>query len=85
MFEEYEIRLIALDAILKVASNKDLIIIFNDDYMENILKFLDSPRRCEIKAAFNIASEFTKQYSSNTDVIIQLTSFQIIIITFREF
>lgn len=67
--QENEIRVAALGAIYEVIGNKDFTVTFEDSYVELILKFLDSPRRNEVKVAFKIASELAQQLNCNTDVI----------------
>ncbi|VDK75931.1 unnamed protein product [Litomosoides sigmodontis] len=69
--EDYKIRSAALVAVLEVVNNKDFIVTFEGAYMELIVKFLDSPRHSEIKPAFDIVAEFTKQCSCNTDELMK--------------
>uniref|UniRef100_A0A0R3RYG9 Coatomer subunit gamma n=1 Tax=Elaeophora elaphi TaxID=1147741 RepID=A0A0R3RYG9_9BILA len=69
--EMHEIRLAALNAILKVASCRNFTVIFEDAYVEVILKFLDSTRSAEVRAAFSITSEFVRQRNCNTTKVIR--------------
>ncbi|VDK87311.1 unnamed protein product [Onchocerca ochengi] len=69
--QDKEVRLSALTAIFEVARDNDVIIAFDDTYVELILVFLDSPYRDEVKVAFDITSQFAGQLSCNTDAIVK--------------